>query len=105
MLSNGHTQCEVSRLTHVNQAEISKILAGQRRTFTRPILKLCKYAHYDADSPMAREDAAERLSQLVRGQLRDNPEAHTVLLHVLEALLPVLREYRPTSTPDRSGHA
>lgn len=105
MCRNRHTQSKVSRLTQVNQAEISKILAGQRRTFTHPVLRLCKYAHYDADSAVTHEDAADRLSQLVRGELQDNPKAHAILLQVLEALLPVLREYRPTSTLDRSGHA
>lgn len=103
MAALGHTQPDVSKLTGVSQGEVSRILAGHRKKVTGPVLALCKYAEFDADSGPQPDGAELRLSQAVRGAIGDNPAAAQALTRILEALAPVLRTYRSDTFPTASG--
>ena len=100
MRERGDTQSDIAQHIGVTQGEISKILSGQRRRLTKPIIKLCQYANYDVATDSDDGGYLGPLSQVLREAIDDNPDAEEALVHILHALLPLLRNY---TTPG-SGH-
>lgn len=97
MRRRGHTQSQVALMAGVNQGEISRILGNQRKRLTKPVLKLCKYADYYANGSTRTNTRADELSQVLSTVIGDNPEALEILTQVVQALLPILRRYRPAA--------
>lgn len=96
MRRRGHTQSQVARASGVNQGEVSRILANQRKRLTNPIRRLCKYANYYADDARQENNRSDELSQVLGKVIGDNPAAVEILTRVVQTLLPILRTYRPS---------
>lgn len=62
------TQNQIEKATGVHQSQVSRILAGQTRRFSRNVEKLCKYAETLAagDKPRSSGDAEDLQNEILR---------------------------------------
>jgi predicted XRE-type DNA-binding protein len=101
MKAKNHEQKDVKRITGVPQPVISKVLAGQRKRATRPMLELCRYAGLDYHSP----SQVARLATLLVVTTEAHPAAAEHVERILERLVALIRTSPNQKLADRIGSA
>jgi len=100
-----HTQEQAAQKAGVTQADVSRVLSGQKRRFTPPIAKLCQYAEIDPTSLGDPQRAHDRLSQSVSWAIGDNPAAALVLSYIVDSIAPLIRALPTSDLPTLQEHA
>jgi transcriptional regulator with XRE-family HTH domain len=103
MASSGDMQNEVAIKVGVSQSDVSRVLNGQRKRFTKVIARLCQYAELDMLESPVLGAAEDQLSQSVRRAIGDNPAAAIALSHIIESLTPLLRAYQLPDLAETPG--
>lgn len=94
------TETRLSELSGIAQPQISKLLTGVRKRWSRQIEGLCQYANIGIPTITAPTAAEQRLSRALRhavGNL-EHPQATEILARVVEALTPALAALRGTKS-------
>ena len=100
MREQNHTQIQVSERVGMSQSQLSRFLTGGGKRMTPHMRALCEYAEIEPKVHARRDAAEQKLSQLVREAIGDNPAAAKALVDIVQALAPLLRQL---PAPSRSG--
>jgi transcriptional regulator with XRE-family HTH domain len=91
--SKAVTQTEISLATHVDQSQVSRILAGQTRRVSTNVIELCKFA-ISLDG-VSRDDPAR--NDVLMGALRAVWDGSPSQAEAIASVLLSLRKFKETT--------